>query len=147
MLNIRDIIEILAIIVGILSIIEIIIDRRKKRLQKEMDNLIGKLHSMYSEDSKNLYFNSLPVVIGIGTDMPDFMNPEVFAGVYQFWIDIRKNLYLTPKVTAGAIKNFSEFKLGERDISQNTFIELRETLKDAVNKRYNELTLKLTSSK
>jgi len=98
-------------------------NRRIERLHREMDDLISLLYSRCSDE---FYFSNLPLIIG--KDLPDYMEPKLFYTAHQFWRDVKKNLYLTPKTTRDGIRKFLEFKLGERDIggSLDTYNDWRK---------------------
>jgi hypothetical protein len=105
---------------------------------REMDVLIGPLYSRRS----SYYFNDTPILAGLAglmRDRPDFWEARAF------WMDIKKNLYLTPKATRDEIRKFSEFKLGERNISgsKDTYTDWLKKITDAVTDRYKVLTPEL----
>jgi hypothetical protein len=111
--------------------------RKIDRLHKEMNDLIGPLYSRLSD---KFYFNSLSLIAD--RDLPDYQNPELFYAAHQFWRDIKKNIYLTPKTTPDEIKNFMELKLGERDLTGqiSTYNDWKHKITEAVEERYKEIS-------
>jgi coenzyme F420-reducing hydrogenase alpha subunit len=113
--------------------------RKIERLQREME-LISDL---YSRRDDKFYFNSLPLIVG--GDFPDSMDHALFYAAYEFWINAKKNMYLTPKPTRDRIKKFVELKLGQRDIvgQLSTYNAWKKEITDAAEDRYMEITKEL----
>jgi len=82
--------------------------RQIERLNKEMDNIIGKLNS---ELGNPIYFN--PRAINLTTTMmAEMESDQKFYSDSDFWRDIKKNLYLTTPETRKEIKDYLDIKLG-----------------------------------
>jgi len=108
-----------------------------QRIQKEMDALIAPL---YSKFGNQLYFDCTPAVLG--RDYPDYSSPEIILELNRFWSDIKKNLYLAPFAMQNKIKNFVDFKLGEKQATgvRKEDCELwLKNLIDGVNARHKKI--------
>lgn len=117
-------------------------NRKIDSLNKEADNLIGKL---YSNLGNPLYFHSRSVAL-----KPFYPNPAELKDTFhdfdkdsEFWRDVKKNLYLTTPETRKKIRGYLDIKLGKKsfggDENNSRYQDYLKMITEAVEDRYKEI--------
>lgn len=114
-----------------------------ERLCKEMDNLIGPLFSR-TGDSTVQYFTKV---------YHSDEGSSIMQGIFAFWRDIKKNIYLAPRSLRESLEYYSDARekyrttyvnratrSEERTASQEIFDNALEDLLPKIRYRYNELS-------